>query len=79
MIKLTEMIPMKFTKAQVNKLNKRLKEKKWHVFVFLKTDKTLKVQYKSIDPNDEERYYWDLLHSIIVNNNRFDDIYYSIV
>lgn len=76
MIKLKNLI-IEINKAQIKKLNKRLKEKDWPVNIDL-INKNIKIFYNSTNPSEKEIYYYDLLHSIVANNKRFDDVYYSI-
>jgi len=78
MIKLKKLI-IEITNAQVKKINKRLKEKSWPISVHSIKNNQIKLHYVSTNHTEKEEEYYNLLHSIIVNNKKFDDIYYSIV
>ena len=65
-------------KSQINKINKRLKQKGWNIELYSMKPKIV-IHYKTISPTEQDEYYKSLLHSIIVNNDNFDDIYYSII
>jgi len=69
----------KVTQAQLNKLNKRAKEKYPEINVaFYYYDKKLQAKYTELVTNNEDKYFYQLWNSIIHNADNFDDVYYSV-
>lgn len=65
------------TKAQINKLNKKLKNKNYLVVVNKFNDKIV-VQHDEFPITDKGAEQRNFVYSVIANETSFDDIYYSI-
>lgn len=68
----------KVTQAQLNKLNKKVKNKYSDINVGFTFYGKLQAKYTKLRENDMDIYYYQLWNSIIANSNNFDDVYYSI-
>jgi hypothetical protein len=70
--------PFKVTQAQLNKINKKVKNKHPEINVGFTFYGKLQAKYTELTQNDMDDYYYRLWNSIIANSNNFDDVYYSI-
>ena len=68
----------KVTTAQLNKINKKVKNKYPDINVAFTFYGKLQAKYTELEQTESDDLYYQTWNSIIANSQNFDDVYYSI-
>jgi len=68
----------KVTTAQLNKLNKKVKNKYPDINVVFTFYGKLQAKYTELKQTESDDLFYNTWNSIIANSQNFDDVYYSI-
>jgi hypothetical protein len=68
----------KVTTSQLNKLNKKVKNKYPEINVAFTFYGKLQAKYTELKQTDDDELFYRTWNSIIANSENFDDVYYSI-
>jgi hypothetical protein len=69
---------MTITKTQLQKLNLKVSSKYADINVTFTLYGVLQAKYTDFSINSQDTYFYQLWNSLIANNKKFEDIYFSI-